>query len=191
MIQIENAIISDDLVKERFACHIKVCKGDCCVEGDSGAPLEQEELEILENEFPNFKHFMRAKGIREIQKQGLHVKDNEGDFVTPLVNDKECAYAVFTKEGVAECAIEKAYHAGKTEFLKPVSCHLYPVRVTKNTLNYSVNYQAWSICQAGRIKGDFKNIRLYEFLKTALIRKFGREWYEKLDFYAKEYEDKQ
>ncbi len=190
MIQIDNTIISDDLVQERFACHVKVCKGACCVDGDSGAPLEKEELTILKREFSNFENFMRPEGLEEIKKQGLFIKDSDGDFVTPLVNERECAYAVFTPEGVAHCAIEKAYHAGKIKFLKPVSCHLYPVRITENKLNISVNYQAWSICEAGRIKGDFKNIRLYEFLKSALIRKFGKEWYEKLNFYAKAYADK-
>lgn len=187
MIQIDNTIISDDLIEERFNCHLKGCKGACCVEGDSGAPLEKDEGKILKAEFLAYKPYMRAEGIRVVEKKGFALKDDDGDLVTPLVNERECAYTVFDEKGIAFCAVEKAYFEGKTKFRKPISCHLYPLRLSRNKLNISVNYQQWSICEAGRVYGDLNDIRLYQFLKEALIRRFGEEWYEKLEFYATNY----
>ncbi len=187
MIQIENTIISDDLIEERFCCYISDCKGICCVEGDSGAPVEAEELELLEKEYNAYKPYMNKKGIKEVERQGFAVKDDDGDLVTPLVNNKECAYTVFDEKGVASCAIEKAYRDGATSFQKPISCHLYPVRLSENKLSIAINYHKWSICKVARVYGDLNDIRLYKFLKEPLIRKFGKEWYEKLEFYAQNY----
>ncbi len=190
MIQIDNTIISDDLIEERFCCHLNSCMGACCVEGDSGAPLEAEEAKILEQEYDAYKPYMSPAGIKAIDKQGFAVKDEDNDLVTPLIKNLECAYTVFNKKGMALCAIEQAFFDGKTEFRKPISCHLYPLRLSENKLNISVNYNRWSICRSGRAFGDLKDMRLYKFLKDALIRRFGKEWYDKLDFYANNYENK-
>ena len=187
MIQIENTLISDDITTEFFACKIDSCKGACCIEGDGGAPLEEDELGILDDIYPIVKNYMIKSGIDAVEKQGKYLRDEDGDFVTPLVNNKECAYAVFSKSGIIDCAIEKAHTAGEIDFKMPISCHLYPIRVSENKMNTAVNYHSWSICEAGKIMGDLKNIPLYKFAKEPLIRKFGKEWYSQLVYFAENY----
>ncbi|MEA2041239.1 MAG: DUF3109 family protein [Bacteroidota bacterium] len=187
MIQIDHTLISDDIVEARFECKLDSCKGACCVEGDSGAPLDENELGILDDIYPIVKKYMRKPGIEAIESIGKYTKDDDGDFVTPLVNNKECAYAVFTDDKTALCAIEKAYRAGEIEYKKPISCHLYPIRIEQHKINTAVNYHSWSICEAGRVLGDLKNIPLYKSAKEPLIRKFGQDWYDKLVYFAENY----
>lgn len=180
MIQIDDTIISTDLLKNEFVCNLQKCKGICCVEGDSGAPLEEDELEILDNIFEDVKPFLRKEGVAAIEEQGTFIRDDDGDWVTPLVNNAECAYVIFDEKGITKCGIEKAYEAGATDFQKPVSCHLYPVRVQKYKAFTAVNYHQWEICSDACTLGKQLNVTVAEFLKVPLIRKFGEEWYEQL-----------
>lgn len=181
MIQFENTLLSDDIFEKRFVCDLDSCKGICCVEGESGAPLEKEELKILDNIFEDIKPYLRNEGIKAIEKQGKYIVDSDNEMVTPLVNSKECAYAIFEKNGMAACGIEKAYLAGKTNFKKPISCHLYPIRITKlSNGNEALNYSKWKICKAACILGNKLDVKVYQFLEEALIRKFGKKWYNEL-----------
>ncbi len=186
MIQLKNTLVSNDILEKKFVCDLQACRGICCVEGDSGAPLEKEELHILEEDFEKIKPFLRPEGIKAIQDQGLFVIDEDGDYVTPLVDGKECAYTVFDENGTAACGIEKAWEAGKTGFRKPISCHLYPVRLTEYTGFTAVNYHRWDICSAACTLGEKLNVPVYRFLREPLIRKFGQEWYDELELIAKE-----
>ncbi|MDG4944852.1 DUF3109 family protein [Weeksellaceae bacterium KMM 9713] len=180
MIQIDDTIISTDILRKEFVCNIQKCKGICCVEGDSGAPLDEEELPILEDIFSDIKPFLRPEGIKAIEEQGTYVKDDDGDWVTPLVDGAECAYVIFDEKGITKCGIEKAYEEGATDFQKPISCHLYPVRVDKYKAFTAVNYHKWDICSDACTLGQELNVTVAEFLKEPLIKKFGQEWYDQL-----------
>jgi hypothetical protein len=186
MIKIGETLISDDVIEEFFVCDIEKCKGACCVEGDLGAPLEESELDELKRNFNGIAPFLTEEGRHEIEKQGLYVFDFEGDYSTPTINGKECAYAIFDEKGILKCGIELAYEKGKSDFNKPISCHLYPVRISKNITNIAVNYDQWHICNPACILGHELKVPVYRFLKDALIRKFGTEWYEQLEAYAQE-----
>ncbi len=179
MISIENTIISDDLNDVCFACDLKKCKGGCCVEGDGGAPLDAEEISILEDEIEVIKPFMRAEGIAVIEQTGVFVCDTDGNMVTPLVNNRECAYVYFEND-IAFCAIEKAWELKKLKFRKPISCHLYPIRIKCYNDFDAVNYQFWNICEKAVINGKRLNVKVFEFLKEPLIRKYGLKWYKEL-----------
>lgn len=184
MIAIENTLVSEDLLEKKFVCDLNACKGACCVEGDSGAPLEENEAHILEEIFDDIKPYMRPEGITAVEEQGKYTVDVDGDLVTPLVKGKECAYVYFDENNTALCAIEKAYKEGKINFQKPVSCHLYPVRITNYKEYDAVNYHAWDICKPACKCGSKLNIPVYKFVKTALIRKYGEDWYKQLEFAA-------
>jgi len=179
MIQIGDAIISTELVTEKFTCDLQRCKGACCVLGDSGAPLDENERTIIKQIFPSVKQFLRPEGIRAIEKQGTSVIDPDDDCVTPLVEGKECAYTVF-EDGIARCGIEKAFLAGTTTFRKPISCYLYPVRIKKYKTFEAVNYDTWSICDPARLLGASLGSPVYEFTAPALRQKYGDEWYRRL-----------
>lgn len=180
MIIIDNTNISDDLILVQFACNLKKCKGACCVAGDAGAPLSEEEISLLEDHIDKIKLFMTEAGKKAVDTNGVFDYDIAGDFVTPLVNGRECAYANFTN-GIAWCAIEKAWEEGVIKFRKPVSCHLYPVRITSYASYDAVNYHAWDICRSALVNGRRIGMPLYVFLKDALIRKYGKLWYNKLE----------
>jgi hypothetical protein len=180
MIIIGRTSISDDLYLVRFCCNLKKCMGACCVAGDAGAPLEIDEISILEDELDDIKPFMTEQGIKTVEQIGVFDYDIHANYVTPLVNDGECAFACF-KNGIAYCAIENAHQAGKSSLLKPVSCHLYPVRITKYETFDAVNYQKWNICKAALKLGNKESIPLYKFLKAAFIRKYGKDWYQQLE----------
>ncbi|MBN1158936.1 MAG: DUF3109 family protein [Bacteroidales bacterium] len=184
MIDIDNTLISHDVIQCPFACDLPVCRGACCVHGDSGAPLEKEEAVILRKALPGIKPFLRKEGIEAIHASGTSVTDSEGDIVTPLINGQECAYAIF-ENGIARCGIEKAFHAGAIGYRKSISCHLYPVRIRKYKNYYAVNYDRWAICKPAITKGENTHIPVYRFVEEALIRKFGREWFEKLIMIAR------
>lgn len=180
MIQIGDKIISRDLLNEHFCCHLEKCKGNCCVFGDSGAPLEEEEVRLLDKYLREIRFFMRAEGIRAVEEKGPWVIDHDGEKVTPLVGEEECAYTVF-KNGIARCSIEIAFQEGAIPFRKPVSCHLYPVRVNRLKDAIALNYHQWSICEPARLLGKKKNIPVFRFLKDALIRVFGKRFYDELE----------
>jgi len=179
MVQLENTLISDELKEIFFCCDLEKCKGACCIEGDAGAPLEEEEISLLEDHIDDIKRFMVPEGIREVEELGVFDYDAEGRFVTPLVRGKECVYVYFDGE-IARCAIEKAFLEKKIPFAKPISCHLYPVRIKTTPFNDLVNYHRWPICRKALLKGHKEKIPLYRFLEGALIRKYGRRWYNKL-----------
>ncbi|MFZ4399141.1 MAG: DUF3109 family protein [Bacteroidales bacterium] len=179
MISIDNTIISDDLNEVCFVCDLKKCKGACCVEGDAGAPLDAEEISILEDEIDVIKPYMRPEGIAVIEQNGVFEMDAWGNTVTPLVNQRECAFVYFEDE-IAFCAIEKAWEQKKLKFQKPISCHLYPVRINQYNDFDAVNYQRWHICEKAVVNGKRLNIKVYEFLKEPLIRKYGLKWYKEL-----------
>ncbi len=182
MISIGDTLISEDILEKQFVCDLSACKGACCVEGDAGAPLEAEEVKILADEYEKVKSFLRPEGIKAIEEQGTHVIDElDGEPVTPLVNDAECAYVVFDENGTTLCGIEKAWKEGKTHFRKPVSCHLYPIRVQKYSSFEAVNYHKWKICAAACTLGESLKVPVYKFTKDALIRKYGSEWYSDLE----------
>jgi hypothetical protein len=179
MLQIENTLVSIDVVKENFKCDIKKCKGLCCVHGDSGAPLEEFELSILKDIYPAIKPYLRYEGIITIENEGNYVIDKDKEYVTPIINGKECAYTVF-ENGVAKCGIELAFINKKTEFRKPLSCCLYPVRIKKHNTFDAVNYDRWTICEPARELGNIMNLPVYKFVEDALISKYGKEWFKKL-----------
>lgn len=180
MIAIDGTLVSEELLERRFVCDLSACKGACCVEGESGAPLELEEIAILEDELEKIKPFLRKEGIKSIDKHGVFTLDTDGDFVTTLVGGNECAFAVFDDNGIAKCGIEEAHNAGVTHFKKPISCHLYPARLTELSEYIGVNYHEWPICAPACACGEKLQVPVFVFLKEALIRRFGAEWYEKL-----------
>jgi hypothetical protein len=184
MIQIGDAIISMDVFEKHFLCDLNACKGACCVEGESGAPLTDEEAELIEHFFPVFKQYMSKDCIDVVEKTGFSLIDSDGDLVTPLINNRECVYTFTDKNGIVKCAIEKAYFEGEISFRKPVSCHLFPIRISEYDSFSAVNYQRLDICKAARICGAKNKLPLYVFLKDALIRKFGAEWYAELEVAA-------
>ncbi|SHE63118.1 Protein of unknown function [Psychroflexus salarius] len=181
MIQIGKTLISEAIIDTEFTCNLSACKGECCVAGDAGAPLEEKELAILEDIYPKVKPYLREEGIAAIEAQGTHVMSDFNEPETPLVNGAECAYVTFSKDGMALCGIEKAYRDGKIDFKKPVSCELYPIRVQKLSELEAVNYDKWSICDAACSLGQELEVPVYKFTKNALIRKFGQDWYEALE----------
>jgi hypothetical protein len=185
MLQIDDTIISLDIIEKIFFCDVSKCKGACCVIGDSGAPLKQEEGAILKDIYPVLKPFLRQEGMDAIEKQGIYVIDFDGDMVTPLVNNKECAYTIF-EQGIAKCAIEKAYNEKIISFHKPISCHLYPIRVTKYSRFDALNYHVWDICKSAANPKPINCLPLYVFLKQPLVREYGKEWYKQLELAAEE-----
>lgn len=188
MIQIEDKLISEDIFSEEFVCNLSKCKGACCVEGDMGAPLDKEETEILDKIFSKVKPFLTPEGVQAIEEQGTwEVDPNDGDFVTPLVNNNECAYVTYDVNGITKCGIEKAYEAGVVDWQKPISCHLYPIRVDQYTTFQALNYHEWKICSDACELGKELQVPVYKFLKTPLIRKYGEEFYNVLSEAAEEY----
>ncbi|MGD9556442.1 MAG: DUF3109 family protein [Mangrovibacterium sp.] len=186
MLEIGKTIVSFDVLEEHFMCDLLKCKGACCVEGDSGAPLTQEEGVIIEQILSEVEPYMTSEGRAVIREKGTSVIDYDGDLVTPLVNNRECAFVYRDEQGVTKCAIEKAFLDGKTTFRKPVSCHLFPVRITEYKRFDAVNYQQLAICKPGRTCGKGQKLPLYQFLKEPLIRKYGSEWYEQLHYAAQQ-----
>ncbi|MEE2953861.1 MAG: DUF3109 family protein [Bacteroidota bacterium] len=179
MIQIEDQILSLDIIEKNFTCDLNSCKGACCVEGDSGAPILDKERIFLEENYHKIRPYMRKKAIDVVKKKGLSVVDSEGDLTTNLVNDRECVF-VSIEEGINKCSVEQAYLNGKTNFKKPISCHLFPIRITKHKNFEALNYEKIPICKKACVCGDKLKTPLYIFLKEALIRKYGEKWYKKL-----------
>ena len=180
MVQIDKAIVSLDIFEKQFVCDLTRCRGMCCVYGQSGAPLDDDEIPILNDIFPKVKPFMTHEGIAIVEKQGVFVTDFDNEKVTPLINNTEdCAFAC-TEKTTVFCAIEKAYIAGEIQFRKPVSCHLYPIRITKYNDFEAVNYHQWSVCDIALKLGKKLGTPLYVFLKEPLIRKYGAQWYGQL-----------
>jgi hypothetical protein len=180
MIIIGKALVSEDILERKFACQLHLCKGACCVQGDAGAPLQLEEIEIIENEFSNIRPFLDPERIEFIRQHGFHSKDVEGETGTACLPGGECVFVVYTND-VAQCGIERAYNAGKTWFKKPLSCHLYPIRSKKYGEYTALNYHNWEICAPACKAGAESKIPVHEFLREALIRKMGPGWYKELE----------
>ncbi len=190
MIEIDDKIVSTELLQEHFACDISQCKGICCIEGDSGAPLDIEEVDILEAEYPNYKRYMTPEGISAVEEQGFMVVDSDGDYTTPLINGGECAFTIM-EDGVALCAIERAWRNGECSFPKPISCHLYPIRLIQlSNGTVGLNYHRWGVCRSACANGKKLSIPIYKSLKGAIIRRFGEEFYEALNIAAKMMDNK-
>ncbi|PHS67481.1 MAG: hypothetical protein COB12_03385 [Flavobacterium sp.] len=187
MFQLGKTIVSEDIIEKEFVCNLGACKGACCIEGEAGAPVTNEEIEILKEIYLKVKPYLRPEGVKAIEEQGTHTVSDLGDNETPLVNGKECAYVTFSKNGTAGCGIEEAYNAGEVSFKKPISCHLYPVRVQDYSEFAAVNYHKWPICNDACSLGRELKVPVYKFLKEALIRKFGENWYLELEKVAKDY----
>jgi hypothetical protein len=183
MIEIGKALVSFDVLRKKFCCNLPACKGACCVLGDAGAPLTIEEAGDLEDYLDELSPYISGEGLLSIIEQGAFVYDTDGEIVTPLINNKECAYTRL-EGGISFCAIERAFHEDAVPFNKPVSCHLYPVRIKSFDNFDAVNYDIWEICNPAREEGARKELPVYLFVKDALIRKYGVEWFDQLDFAA-------
>jgi len=190
MMKVGEVLVSDDIREREFVCNLDKCKGACCVEGDYGAPLDEDELEILKEIYPKVKPYLSADGIREIEKQGTHTTDCDGDLVTPVIGGRECVYAIYDKKGILKCGIEEAYNDGKIKWKKPISCHLYPIRITKKKDFEALNYHKWHICSPACALGKELQVPVYQFLKVPLVRKYGEAWYDDLLAAVKEAEKK-
>jgi hypothetical protein len=188
MFQLGKTIVSEDILQKDFVCNLTACRGACCVDGDAGAPLTADETKILEQIYPKIKPFLRKEGIAAIEQAGTWVKGAEQDLETPLINNKDCAYVIFDGK-TALCGIEQAYNQGIIDFKKPVSCHLYPIRVTDFTEFAAVNYDKWDICDPACSLGAELEVPVYKFVKESLIRRFGSDWYLELEKVAKELEN--
>ncbi|WP_335972607.1 DUF3109 family protein [Gaetbulibacter jejuensis] len=181
MFQLGKTIVSEDIIENDFVCNLSACKGACCIDGDAGAPLEEDETKILEDIYPKVKPFLRKEGIASIEEQGTFITTEDGEFETPLIDGADCAYVIFDKKGTALCAIEEAYNQGEINWKKPVSCHLYPIRVKDYNEFSAVNYNRWHICDDACTLGKELQVPIYKFVKEALIRKFGEDWYMELE----------
>ncbi len=181
MFQLGKTIVSEDIIEKDFVCNLSACKGACCVDGDAGAPLDKAETKILAKIYPKVKPFLRQEGIAAIEEQGLFTINNEGEIETPLINGADCAYVIFDEHNTALCAIEEAYNQGVITWKKPVSCHLYPIRVKDYSEFSAVNYNHWHICDDACQLGKELQVPVYKFVKEALIRKFGEDWYLELE----------
>jgi len=186
MLQIDDTIISLDVIEKRFLCDLSVCRGECCVEGQSGAPLDEEEIAVLEDILPVVWDDLSDASKAIIKQQGVFYVDEDGDFVTSIVNGGECIFTYFDENGICKCVIEKAHKAGKIDFYKPVSCHLYPIRLEKYKKFTAVNYHKWSVCHTAWELGEKTGMPVYRFLKEPLIRRFGENWYEQLEVAAEQ-----
>lgn len=181
-----NTIISEDLFDKHFICDLNSCKGACCIEGDYGAPLTSDEVEFLEQELNTIKPFLSNEGLQVIEEKGVVERDKDGDLVTTCRTSGECSFAIYD-QGVLACGIEKAFKAGATSFQKPVSCHLYPIRIHQVGDYEALNYHRWSICECARVLGKKEKMPVFRFLKQALIRRYGTEWYDELELIYKAY----
>lgn len=188
MIAIDKTIISDELFEEKFVCDLNACKGECCIAGESGAPLDEDELPLLEAVVDKVKPYLNKKGLKAIEKHGPYVLDSDGDYTTTLVGkEKECAFVIFDENKIAKCAIEMAHKDGVIDWQKPISCHLYPIRITSRKNYDALNYHRWDVCADACACGSKLDVPVYRFLKGPLIRKYGKEWFAKLEYAHKEF----
>lgn len=181
LIEIDDKIVSLDLFEKKFVCDLNACKGACCIEGDAGAPLTFEEADILEEELEAIKPYMRKEGIEAVEKNGVFYVDWDNEPVTTLVNDAECAFVYFDEQGITKCAVEQAHKEGKTKFKKPISCHLYPIRTKKYESFEALNYDEWKICNPACSLGEQLGVKVYQFLKEPIIRKYGEPFFQELE----------
>ena len=193
MLQIKDTLISLDLVERYFCCDLDSCLGECCIDGDAGAPITEDERRKLEEVLPAVIDDLLPAARREIEENGVAYVDCEGDMVTSIVDGRNCVFTTYGPGGMCMCALEKAWREGRIDFMKPMSCHLYPVRIREYDVFTAVNFHRWKICKCAEILGRKNGIRAYRFLEGPLVRRFGREWYDELveaaDAYLEEYGD--
>ncbi|PZX20751.1 uncharacterized protein DUF3109 [Breznakibacter xylanolyticus] len=189
MVQIDDTLISLDVFEKKFVCDLGACKGECCVEGESGAPLDDAEAALLEEIYPLIKPYLLPNAIAEIEAQGKWVIDWDDDKVTPIINGRECVYAIFDADGTCKCAIEQAYNDGVVSFKKPISCHLYPIRISKVNNMEALNFHKWEVCKVAFLLGHKLNMPVYKFLKDPIVRKYGIEFYDQMEIIEKELRD--
>ena len=187
MFQLGKTIVSEDIIEKDFVCNLASCKGACCIDGDAGAPLDADETKILKDIYPKLKPFLRQEGIDAIEEQGTSITTAFGELETPLINGADCAYVIFDDKKTALCGIEEAYNQGEVDWKKPVSCHLYPIRVKDYSEFSAVNYDKWDICDDACSLGKELQVPVYKFVKEALTRKFGKNWYDELEKVAEKY----
>jgi hypothetical protein len=180
MMKVGEVLVSDEVKTVEFVCHLEKCKGACCVEGELGAPLEEDELPVMHEIQSAIDPYLTEEGRKAIAAQGPYILDEDGDYSTPTIGGRECAYAHYDAKGVLKCGIEQAYLDGKITYRKPISCHLYPIRVTRKKDFEAVNYSRWSICSDACTLGRALQVPLYKFLKDPLVRKYGEAWYNEL-----------
>jgi hypothetical protein len=180
IIEIGKVLVSSDILDKHFVCDLNACKGACCVEGDDGAPVNQEEIDLIEEHLDDIKPYMNQEGIDVVNEQGVFYMDRFNEPVTSLVNDKDCVFVTLDDKGITKCGIEQAYREGKIPFNKPVSCHLYPIRVSKFSTFESLNYDRWPICNPACSLGEQLKVPIYKFLKEPITRAYGEEFYQEL-----------
>lgn len=188
MIAIDNVLISDEIVKAQFVCDLTKCKGACCVDGDAGAPLAKDELDKINEVYDKVEPYLTPEGLKELNKQGRYVYHREHGWVTPTIGNNICVYGITDENGIVKCGIEQAYLDGKIKWKKPISCHLFPaiVKESKHSDNVYVNYEPREDnCKAACSLGKKLKVPVYIFLKEALVRRFGKKFYEALDATAK------
>ncbi len=187
MLQIKDTLVSLDLIEQFFCCDLDACLGQCCIDGDAGAPVTEEECEAIRAALPVVEPLMLPRGVDEVRRNGVSYIDEEGDLVTTIVDGRNCAFTCYAPGGKCLCALEQAWSQGKTTFRKPSSCHLYPVRLTQYPTFTAVNFHHWKICKPAHVLGRKLGLRAYQFLKEPLIARFGRDWYDELCLAAEEY----
>lgn len=186
LVEIQDKIVSTQIFERQFVCDLSACKGACCIEGDGGAPVTKEEVAIIEANLDKVLPYMRPEGIAAIQAQGVVYEDDDFEPATTLVNGKECAFVYFDQTNTAKCAIEKAHREGHIDFIKPISCHLYPIRTKQFSEYTALNYEKWDICEPACACGEKLEVPVYKFLKEPLIRAFGPTFYQELEVVSRE-----
>ncbi len=194
MLQIQDTLVSLDLAERFFCCNLDSCLGECCIEGDAGAPITEDEYNKLKEILPNVWDDLLPSAQERIKEAGVGYVDEEGDLVTQIVDGRNCVFTCYGEGGMCHCAIEKAFREGRVDWRKPISCYLYPLRLTRYPSFTAVNYHRWKICKCAEVLGRKEGIRLYRFLEGPLVERFGREWYDELceacEAYLAEYGDK-
>lgn len=187
MLEIQNTLVSLDLIERFFCCNLDECLGVCCIEGDAGAPITPEEQTEIEKELPKIYDELLPGAQRELDEKGVSYIDEEGDLVTTIVNGRDCAFTCYGAGGKCLCAFERAFREGRCDFKKPISCSLYPVRVTEYPSFTAVNLHRWKICKPAEVLGRKLGLRAYRFLREPLIARFGQDWYDELCLAAEAY----
>ncbi len=186
LIEVKDKVVSTQIFERKFVCDLNACKGACCIEGDAGAPLTLDEIDVIEEDLEAIKPYMRPEGIAAVEESGVFYMDIDNEPVTTLVNGKECAFVYFDENGITKCSIEQAHKDGKTDFKKPISCHLYPIRAKKFNEFTALSYNEWDICAPACACGEELNVSVYRFLKEPIIRAYGEDFYKELETVDKE-----
>jgi len=187
MFKIDKTLVSEEIIEKNFYCNISACKGACCIEGIAGAPLEKSEAKMINENFDKVSEYLSDNAKNVVKSKGKYIALKDGNLETPLLNNKACVYVHYESNGILSCGIEKAYIDGKINFNKPISCHLYPIRIKEYSEFTAVNYHHWDICFKACSFGAELKKPVFEFVKDALVRKFGNEWYNSLEKISKNF----